>query len=118
MRKEELLKQLAAEIVQKGSLEKKLASELLAQFKKADLKKLLFFLKKELAKKQIYVTISEGEIEKLKKELATVFPRKEILVEKDPSLIGGIKVKNGDNVLDFSVKNRIKYTVQQLAKNL
>lgn len=63
------------------------------------------------------VALEEGQIEEIRKALATATGKKVTLkVEVDPSLIGGVVTKIGDKVFDGSVKTqlaRIQDTLQK-----
>ena len=59
--------------------------------------------------------ISDAQLAGLKDKLENRFKRKLTLkVEQDSSLIGGIRVVVGDDVLDASVKNKIENLKQAL----
>lgn len=61
------------------------------------------------------VELSKDEKSKLEALLARLTKKKvKTLYEVDPSLIGGVKVRMGDRVIDGSVKNRLSTLKEQL----
>ena len=65
---------------------------------------------------QTAFAMSETDLRSLKDKLAARFGEGlEVRVVEDPSLIGGVRVTVGDNVLDASVKGSIEKMKQALA---
>jgi F-type H+-transporting ATPase subunit delta len=65
---------------------------------------------------QTAFAVSETELQSLKDKLEARFGEKlEIRVMEEPSLIGGVRVTVGDNVLDASIKGSIEKMKQALA---
>lgn len=65
---------------------------------------------------QTAFAMSETELQSLKDKLEARFGEKlEIRVMEEPSLIGGVRVTVGDNVLDASIKGSIEKMKQALA---
>ena len=61
-------------------------------------------------------SMSDGQVQGIKDKLESRFKQKlQFRVVEDPSLIGGIRVVVGDNVLDASVKGSIEKMKQALA---
>jgi F-type H+-transporting ATPase subunit delta len=60
--------------------------------------------------------LSKDQTEKLAQDLAQVMRAKiDLEVQVDPSILGGIIIRHGDNMLDNSVRGRLLRTVGQVA---
>jgi F-type H+-transporting ATPase subunit delta len=61
-------------------------------------------------------SLSQEQIDKLAQDLAQAMHAKiDLAVQVDPSLLGGIIIRHGDNMLDNSVRGRLRHTVHQVA---
>jgi len=68
----------------------------------------------------VMVTVAQGlsreQIDKLAQDLAQAMGAKiDLEVQVDPSLLGGIIIRHGDQMLDNSVRGRLTRTVSQVA---
>lgn len=61
-------------------------------------------------------SLSPEQIDKLARDLAQAMRAKiDLEVQIDPSLLGGILIRHGDNLLDNSVRGRLRHAVRQVA---
>lgn len=54
------------------------------------------------------IKLSPGEINKIKKDLNSQYRILDTKFQLNPDLLGSLKLKIGDNLLDYSLKNNIK----------
>ena len=65
--------------------------------------------------RNIDVTFKEAELKKIEKELAAKTKKNIQLIEKvDPEIIGGLIIKLGSKMYDYSVRSRL----QRMAKDM
>jgi len=61
-------------------------------------------------------SLSQEQIDRLTQDLARALRAKiDLEVQVDPSVLGGIIIRHGDNMLDNSVRGRLRRTVSQVA---
>lgn len=113
--KDTYISALAKQLVEK-TVDKKTAEAVLERFSKQDLKKLLFYLKKELAQSKVYVSSVDKLDTETLKTLQSIFKEKEIVSVIDPNVFAGIKIQDNDMIFDFSIKDKIKRTIQSLTQ--
>jgi F0F1-type ATP synthase delta subunit len=115
--KDTYISALAKQLVEK-TVEKKIAEAVLERLSKKDLKRLLFYLKKELAKKQVYVSSVDKLDSEILQTLQSIFKEKEIVSISDPDLFAGIRIQDNDMIYDFSIKDKIKRTIHLLTQTV
>ncbi len=111
------LRQLAYSITTTGSVKKDTISQFINSLSTSDLKKFLQYLRTAYAKSNIEVTTAEKSdiiAEYFKKN----YKDKNISFRTDSSIKGGVIVKIGDDMYDYSVKNYINTTIERLTNEL
>lgn len=114
--KDTQIKLLATSLIE-NEIDKKIAERIL-KLQKRDLKKLLFYLKKQIDEKKVYVLSAEELDSNTVKELRKIFTGKEIVEETDKTAIGGLKIRQKDIILDMTIKNTIEQTIKKLENSL
>lgn len=100
------------------------ATKVFAEFVKSKqaLKKMSYITKeftalvqKKEGKEPIHIVSAKKVSEEVKKEIASVFGKDlQITQEIDPSLIGGLKIKQGNTIFDTSIISQLKQLKQEL----
>ncbi len=66
----------------------------------------------ELEKTTLFVTsaqeLSQSDLGVIKKSLQKTYPIREVVSQIDPSLLGGVKFKISDTLIDLSVKSKLE----------
>lgn len=111
------LRDLAFSIVKTQSVNKDQINSLIGSLSTDELRKLLNYLK--LAHKSNLITVTIADDDKnIKDYIARQFPDKKITYHVDDKIGGGVIVKIGDDVYDYSVKNYINTTINRLSEEL
>lgn len=98
-------------------LDKKKVDKIASHINTQDLKKYINGLK--LAEKENTVIVSTASPLNNKdlKEIMKLFPNKKIVLEKDPSLMLGVRIVNNDIVYDFTLKNSLHKILSYVEQN-
>jgi hypothetical protein len=111
------LRDLAFAIVKSKKVDASLIDSFVSKLSTHDTEKLLGFLKIAQAKNTITVTSAENTptlVEYFEKRFAD----KNIIFQTDDTIGGGVIVKIGDDVYDYSVRNYINTTISRLNEEL
>ena len=98
--------------------------EILAENKRLNLIETIFVIYQELLEKhkeqksvEVFVAVDPGEEAKqnIEQKLKSTYGKDaNIYFSKDPSMMGGLSIKIGDETLDLSIKGKVKKLVNQL----
>lgn len=113
-----LIKTLAQQTIQGTTVNSRLAEFVLSNLSKADLKTYLFYLRKAIKQHTVYITSPNALGESDQKTLSEKFPGKMVQFSSDAALGAGLKIQNGDNVLDTSIHGVLKNVFNQLKSNI
>jgi len=97
-----------------GQVNDEVASLLLSQLSRSDLKKFLAALRIELRKRVVQVAVAGRPGQALEQAVARVWPGRRLDVETDDSLGAGVKVSAGDDIMDASVQGYIREMIEEL----
>lgn len=101
------LKEFAKHIVENG-ISATEAKKILSLLSIQDLKIFERFLRQELEKQTVYITVSEELDQKTNSELTHLFKNKRIVKNVDSKIGGGINARVYDMIYDLSIKNSIE----------
>ena len=108
------LKNLAILIAKEKAVSKKSCDFILESLNRRNVKILLHFYRNEWQKKCAYVTTASGlSIESLN-SLKNLFRGKEIISNTDSAVGAGIKIQQGDSIIDYTFKRYINDTIELL----
>lgn len=98
-----------------NSLDQKKVNKISTLLSKSDLKKYINGLKLTEKKKNVIICspINNQDLRRFEK----LFPNKKILLEKDPSLMLGVKVVDNDIVYEFTLKNSLDKILNFIEQN-
>jgi F0F1-type ATP synthase delta subunit len=99
-----------------GEVDGRIASFALNRLSRSELKNYLFHLREEIARRRVEVSVAGPADETLWKELEKEFSDKETIVSSDETLGAGVRVRDGDDVIDASVKGLVEETIDRLKK--
>jgi hypothetical protein len=113
------LKKLAQLTADEKEVSPKLASFVLDRLSRADLKTYLFYLKSELAKGRVHVRVPGGRLDAaFRAKMQQLFPGKDLSIEADPSIGGGMQVEYDDTIIDVSLKSLIERTFSRIKESI
>src|SRR5579863_2458534 len=81
------------------------------------LKKYISLLKQEEKKKMIFVTTPKPLTEKEKNKLKSLFPKKKIIEQIDPSMIAGIKIVKDDQAYEMDFNQTFHDIIRSVSSN-
>lgn len=111
------LRELAFSIVQAKKVDKKILDSFLSKLTHADVEKFLGYLRTATQKNTITVTTTEKS-EQLEEYLNKNYKNMYVNYQIDDTIGGGVIVKIADDVYDYSVRNYIATTIDNLNKAL
>lgn len=84
---------------------------------RSELKEYIKALRSQEGKTSVTLTTPQRLDDLELTQFRDVFPDKKLFVEKDPNLILGIRVKDNDNVYDFTLRNTLEKMVEYIEQN-
>jgi len=108
------IKKLAHHTITGGAVNKAIAEFVLKNLSRADVKNYLFYLKKEIALRTVYVSSAQTLEVDDQKKLAEMFPGQDTRFETDNTLAAGIVIRTNDTIMDASLKGTIEATIEKL----
>lgn len=112
--KKDLIKKLAKNSFVEDKIHPKIVKYVMQNLSKSDLREYVFFLKKELKSKIVYVKTSQNPTIEQKKEVENMYKNKKIIYEEDKTLGVSMIIKDDDKVIDASFKGLIDRTIDTL----
>jgi len=97
-----------------GQVHDEVASQLLSQLSRSDLKRFLAAFRIELKKRVVQVAVAGRPGTALAQAVAHAWPDRSLEVETDESLGAGVKVSAGDDIVDASVHGYIREMIEEL----
>lgn len=111
--KKNIVKKLAQSSFTKDRLDSGKVKKAVKVLKREDLKVYIKDLKDIEARKTVYITVPNEEgLMELKKYFTQLYPDKKLMFQMDPSLIGGVKVVDYDNIYELSMKNFLESSIE------
>lgn len=93
----------------KGQLREDRAMKITQTLSKRDVKVYIRGLKLSEQKRKVYIAIAKRSVYTDERKLFKgIFEGKELILQEDPSLLLGAKIRDNDIVYDFSLKERIE----------
>ena len=113
-----LIKLLAKKSIKNNRFDAVMIKKIASLLKRSDLKTYLKELKDLREKNTVYLSIPSNGIleEEAKKFFAKNFSGKQIEVTLDPSLIGGIRVRNYDMIYEISLKDELEKSLDYITE--
>jgi len=74
-------------------------------------------LKKQEKSLSVFIDVPINNFDQYKGKLKKIFPNKKIVWNIDPSLILGVRITEGDNVLEMSLKRSLDNIVSKIGEN-
>lgn len=117
------VKKIAEQSFVNNKLNPKIVDLVAKKLKRSEIKKYIKALRLLKRKKTIYLILPEiekntnQEISYILNFLKKAYPQKKIEIQKDPSLISGIKVINYDIIYNYNIKNTINSIISHINKS-
>jgi F0F1-type ATP synthase delta subunit len=99
-----------------GTLDDATVKKIADKLNRSMLKLYIGMLKQEEKKKMVFVTTPKPLSIKDREKLKSLFPKKKIVEEIDPSMIGGIKIVENDEAYDMDL-NRTFHDIIRFVNN-
>jgi hypothetical protein len=90
------------------------ASRLLELLSRSQLKEFLAVLQRELKRRQVHVTLAGAAGADVGDSLAESYPGRELTLEQDGALGGGVRITAGDDIVDASMRGYIRGIIEEL----
>jgi len=110
------LEELIKASYKNGHLDEKEVKEIADNLNRNMLKAYINLLKLEERKKMIFVTTPKPLTIKDREKIRNLFPKKKLIEQIDPTMIGGIKIVENDEAYEFDL-NRIFHDIIRFVKN-
>lgn len=115
MRKSDIIK--FVDLVVRGEVDKKIVNYILS-LKRAELKLLLFYLKKRIREKTVNIFSADKVDIKFKNQLEKIFSEREVNYFLDTSLGAGLRIEYGDNIMEISLKNTVLNVFKKIRESI
>ena len=112
--KEQKLKKLAIIAAASNNIPADIQEYVLNYLGKQDVKVFLRFYRSALDKKRIYISSAGSLTVATESLLKNTYKGKEIVVDIDPSLGAGLRIRENDTIVDFTFKKYIDETIETL----
>ncbi|MHB9154257.1 MAG: hypothetical protein ACYC5N_01030 [Endomicrobiales bacterium] len=112
------LKKLAFLTVGSGEVSPSVREHILTRLSREDVKKYLFYLKAELADRQVRVTAHGAPAEPVRNAFQRLFPGRELVFATDEGLGAGFSIEHRDDIINLHLKNLIERTIDRVKENL
>jgi F0F1-type ATP synthase delta subunit len=112
--KDQKLKNLAEIAAKNDRIPNDISNYIFTFLSKQELKIFLGFYKNALDKKRVYITTSGNLSTESLKSLKNIYKDKELIIEINPTLGAGIKIREKDMITDFTFKKYIDQTIDSL----
>lgn len=108
------LKHLAILLAKEKTISKRNYDFVLKSLNRKGVKLFLYFYKNELQKKRAYITSASGLSIESMKNIRNIFKDKEIISNTDSSVGAGIRIQQGDSIIDYTFKRYINNAIELL----
>jgi hypothetical protein len=110
-----IINKLALASYTNNKLDSKKVNKIVKHLKRKELKAYIKFIKNyEKSRSVVLLTPASSKNTNYIKELKKIFPDKKILLERDDSLIAGIRIIDNDTIYDFNIKNTLQNLVSYI----
>ncbi|MFI5265449.1 MAG: F0F1 ATP synthase subunit delta [Candidatus Levyibacteriota bacterium] len=112
------LRNLAREIVGKGKITHSSAKKIQSLLSSSELSKLTEYLKVEMDKKTVKITVADVLSNKATESISNMFGGKRVLTTVDKVIGAGVKAQVYDMIYDLTIKSKINHLVAKLEEEL
>ncbi|HTP59294.1 MAG TPA: hypothetical protein VMM82_10275 [Spirochaetia bacterium] len=99
-----------------GEINEEVASWVLANLTRSQLKAYLSALRREMRRRRVYVAMSGGKESEVGGAIGERYPGRELALYRDDGLGAGVKVSAGDDIMDASVKGYLHELLEEISK--
>lgn len=100
-----------------GDVNPAVASWVLENLTRSQLKAYLAALRRELRRRRVYVELSGGSANEVGGELGERYPDRELAISRDESLGAGVRVSAGDDIVDASIRGYLRGLLGEIGKS-
>jgi F0F1-type ATP synthase delta subunit len=109
-----LLKELIIASYKNGKLDQAKILSIADQLKRKELKAYIHAIKQAEKKRTVYIEMAEDSTKEQSEELQALFPNKRIVINKNPTLITGMRIQNNDDVFEMNLKHELDAIIEQV----
>jgi hypothetical protein len=99
-----------------GEINEMVASLVLSNLSRSQLKSYLAALRREMRRRRVYVALSGGTASEVGGAIGERYPGRELAVYRDDGLGAGVKISAGDDIMDASVMGYLKELLGEISK--
>ena len=99
-----------------GMINEAVASQVLENLTRAQLKSYLAALRREMRRRRVYVALEGGRESEVSGPIGERYPGRELSIYRDQGLGAGVKVSAGDDIVDASVKGYLRELLEEIGK--
>ncbi len=111
------IKEILKNSVTNGRIDEKKTKKVANTLDRRSLKQYVKILRNFEKSKKVTIDVPATYKDEYTNELAELFPNKTIIIRKDPSLILGIKITSGDDVLELNLKNEFEKLLEHISND-
>ena len=109
-----LLKKLAQSIVDSGSVDSTGKKFILSKLSRAEWKTFLFYLRELMRRNSVTIVSADMLSPEHMKKIKSLYKTKKIEFKVDEKIIGGLIIRNNDDIYEASFKNMVDQTIYKL----
>ena len=99
-----------------GDVNPAVASWVLENLSRSQLKAYLAALRRELRRRRVYVELSGGSESEIEGEIGKRYPDRELAISHDEALGAGVRVSAGDDIVDASIRGYLRGLLGEIGK--
>jgi F0F1-type ATP synthase delta subunit len=99
-----------------GEVNQEVASLVLENLTRSQLKFYLSALRREMRRRRVYVALSGGKESEVSGTISERYPGRELSISREDGLGAGVKVSAGDDIVDASVQGYLKELLEEIGK--
>lgn len=85
--------------------------------KREHLKEYASALKRKEKSMSVFIDVPTNNFDQYKKQLKKIYPNRKIIWNIDPSLLLGVRITEGDNVFEMSLKKSLDSIISKIGHN-
>jgi F0F1-type ATP synthase delta subunit len=111
------IKELVLESYKEGELDGKTVEKVAELLTRSQLKQYVATIKKYEDEKSVVISIPALPNKDQEKKLSSLFPKRKIVFDIDPSLLMGMRITDKDLITDVNLKHTLDHLVEHVTEN-
>jgi F0F1-type ATP synthase delta subunit len=105
---------VALALTAEGEVREEVASQLLQNLSRSQLKEFLAALRGEMKRRQVHITLAGKADDAAGASLEKSYPGRELTLVQDAALGAGVRISAGDDIVDASMRGYIREIIEEL----